>query len=341
MRSGHSGLGSLLLGIAACAAGSSTPAERPVMISDGRPSMGTLLQIQLEVHDPRAGRKLLAELYEEAARLEGILTTYDPTSATERLNASGESEIPPELQEALARGVAAAQETGGVFDISIGPLIHLWSVAAERNTLPTPAEISEAKNRVGAAGIRVGGGRARLATGMRIDFGGLGKGWALDRLGQRLNDNVIAALFDFGGSSWLARGTPEGEPGWRVLVSSHAGHRRIVTLRDESLSVSESLGQSTEIEGKRFSHVLDPRTGWPTEEARLAAVRSPSGSTAEVWSTALLVLGPDGLAEVSRLGHEALLLDEAGTRHATPGFGDQTLFPLQTPVVVEPVTTSP
>lgn len=302
-------------------------------ISDGRLAMGTVLQITLVLDDPTRGRAILEELFDEAARLEGILTTWDPGSATSRLNregARGEVEIPPELHGILEASQRAAVETGGVFDVTVGPLVALWRSAAERGALPSEHELAEARARVGAGGIRLAPCTARLPAGVAVDFGGIGKGWALDRLGELLlRRGVEHALLDFGGSSWLALGAPDGDSGWRVLVASRDGLREIVTLRDESLSVSESFGQWTEIEGRRFGHVIDPRSGWPVAHTALAAVRAASGETAEVWSTALLVWKPEeGMKRVrARPDLEALLLGAEGTRRTTRGFGATTALP--------------
>ena len=118
-------------------------------------------------------------------------------------------------------------------------------------------------------------------------------------------------------------------PGWRLLARApEGGFAGVVVLRDLSLSVSGSLGQWSEIGGRRFGHVLDPRSGWPLTRRREAIVVAPSGELAEVLSTALLVLGEqEGIALVSDApGCEALLLDADGRRWSTPGWQRATAF---------------
>lgn len=321
------------LSLAACAGPAPTSSAVVGKVADGRLAMGSVLQITLVLEDPARGRAILDELFDEAARIERILTTWDPESATSRLNRSrGEVGIPPELHAILDASRRAGRATDGVFDVTVGPLIALWREAAERGALPSESALRAARERVDARTIELAPGRARLPEGTTVDFGGIGKGWTLDRLGELLAErDVEHALLDLGGSSWLARGSPDGGPGWNVLVTSRDGLREIVTLRDESLSVSESFGQWIEIEGRRYGHVIDPRSGWPVAHTALAAVRAPDGEAAEVWSTALLVFSPEeGLRRVRALPEmEALLLGADGTRRSTPGFGAMTAVPPQ------------
>ncbi|MBW2242591.1 MAG: FAD:protein FMN transferase [Deltaproteobacteria bacterium] len=295
-------------------------------VSDGRQAMGTILEITLYVAEAEQGRLLLDRLYNRVAALEAEITTWNEASAASRLNAAAGTEpvaVPPALRALLTVGVQAALETEGVFDVSVGPLIALWRQAGERGRIPTASEIDAARRRVGAERIALVGNSAALAPEMTISFDGVAKGWALDRLGEMLeNEGIERVLLDFGGSSWLARGAPPNAAGWRVLIADQAGRRSLIVLRDESLSVSESLGQNIEIDGRSFSHVIDPRSGWPVETRRLTAVRSPLGAEAEIWSTALLIFSEEeGRRRIDEHeGLEALWIEADGRAHHTEGF---------------------
>ena len=165
---------------------------------------------------------------------------------------------------------------------------------------------------------------------MSVNFGGIGKGWALDRMREALAARGIAnALLDFGGSSWLALGAPADAPAWRVLLrDGRGGYAGAVTLRDTSASFSESFGESSEIEGRRYGHVIDPRTGWPIQQPLAGFAVAADGATAEALTKALLVLGPDeALARVAGMpGAEALVIDAAGALHESAGFRRVTGF---------------
>ncbi|MDH3687440.1 MAG: FAD:protein FMN transferase, partial [Myxococcales bacterium] len=138
-------------------------------------------------------------------------------------------------------------------------------------------------------------GSARLIrSGMALDLGGLGKGFALDELKAGLEGEVEGALLDFGRSSMLALGRAvDGKP-WRLLVGGGPGEPHgTLELRERALSVSSSLGRYTVIDNQRYGHVIDPRSGLALREGRFAAVLAPSAAEAEAWSTALLILPPE------------------------------------------------
>ncbi len=171
---------------------------------------------------------------------------------------------PPALARILTDSQRLSRATGGVFDPTVGPLIALWIRAGESGRLPRAAAIAEARSRVGIERISIdAAGRVTLAKGMAVNFGGVGKGWALDRMRELLAARGIAnALLDFGGSSWLALGAPADAPAWRVLLrDGRGGYAGAIALRDTSVSFSESFGEWSEIEGRRYGHVIDPAHG--------------------------------------------------------------------------------
>ena len=310
-------------------------AERPlVTLQDGRPLMGTVLQLTLVMEDAAGARAAADACFSLGAELEAALTTYDAASATSRMNASagsGPFAAPPALARILADSQRLSRATGGVFDPTVGPLIALWSRAGESGRLPAAAAIAEARTHVGIERIGIdAAGRVTLAAGMAVNFGGIGKGWALDRMHELLAERgVTNALLDFGGSSWLALGAPTDAPAWRVLLrDGRGGYAGTVTLHDTSVSFSESFGESSEIEGRRYGHVIDPRTGWPSQAPLAGVALAADGATAEALTKALIVLGaPEGLAVVARMpGAEALVIDAAGGRHESPGFRRATAF---------------
>jgi thiamine biosynthesis lipoprotein len=295
---------------------------------DGRPLMGTLLQVTVLAADEARARAAADACFALGAELEAVLTTYDPASATSRMNAgagAGPFAAPPALAQLLAESRRLARSTGGAFDPSVGPLIELWSAATRAGRLPAESAIAAARRRVGMERIRLdAAGRVWMEPGMAVNFGGVGKGFALDRMREALAAHGVAnALFDFGGSSWLALGAPADAKAWRVLLrDGRGGFAGAATLRDASASFSESFGAWSEIEGRRLGHVIDPRTGWPIEQPLAGFAVAPDGATAEALTKALLVLGPaEALAVVARFeGAEALVIDAAGARHESPGF---------------------
>ena len=269
-----------------------------VAVSDGRYVMGTVLEITLVVRDAGRGRLLLEETFAAAARLDRLLSRYVPESEVSALNdAAGLDAITvsPAVARALRAALTYGERTGGAFDVTVGPLVELWSEAGRRRRLPSPAELQSARALVGPAGLVMDdAASARLAQrGMALDLGGLGKGFALDELRAKLEGHVEGALLDFGRSSMLGLGRPARGDTWRLLVGGGPGEPRgTLELGSRALSVSSSLGQYTVIDNTRYGHVIDPRSGRALQEGRFAAVLAPSAAEAEAWSTALLVLPP-------------------------------------------------
>jgi thiamine biosynthesis lipoprotein len=298
-------------------------------VSDGRMAMGTVLEIRLEGVAQAQGRALLERLFARAQELEQVFTRFDERSALSALNAGAgprRRPVPADLARLLADAAAWSARTRGAFDVTVGPLVELWTRAAERGAPPSGEELRAARARVGAHRMRAdpGAGEVALEPGTSIDLGGVAKGYALDVLVRMLaEDGVGAALLSFGGSSLHALGTPPGEDAWRVALRDTSGEPAgVLLLRDRALSVSASLGQSTRIGDRRYGHVIDPRTGAALERDRIGAVVAPSGVGAEALSKALLVL--DALEAIalarSLPGVDAWLIDSDGTERATPGF---------------------
>jgi thiamine biosynthesis lipoprotein len=294
--------------------------------------MGTVLQVSVHGGDPH----LLDALFTRVSELEALFSSHERTSDVSRLSSasgSGPLAVHPEVARLLGACIGYTALTRGSFDVTVGPLVALWTEAAQRGRRPEAGALLLARSRVGSDKLRVDRERdtAELSTsGMAVDLGGVAKGTATDALADMLRRaGAGGALVDFGGSSLHALGAPPGEPGWRVLVRDGVGgFAGIATLRDRALSVSGSLGQSVEIDGERYGHVLDPRSGEPLRERRLAVVLAPSGELAEALSKALLVLHPsESLPLVEQLAEvEALLIEETGRLRPSSGFERAVAF---------------
>jgi len=320
-------VGALLLSI--LTQGCATESTLGRAISDGRYEMGTVLEITLEGLEPEPAAEALDDLYAVATRLDRLLSTYRPESDISRLNRTagrGRQPVDSEVEEILQLSIAYSELTHGAFDVTIGPVVELWMEAAERNAPPTAAELAAARRLVGADRISAlsGEGVSLGEAGMKLDLGGIAKGYALDRMLPLLERHGIeSALLNFGQSSSWAVGAPAGSPGWRLLIHGPEGRfEGLITLRDQALSVSGSQGQSVEIGGRRYGHIIDPRSGEPLMRARQAVVVSKRAALAEVLSLALLVLdAEEGLALVAAEPDcEALLIDDGGALRSTPGW---------------------
>jgi thiamine biosynthesis lipoprotein len=337
--------GALLAALSALACAASPPPPALVEVSDGRLAMGTLLEITLHAPAAAPARETLDALFGLAQELDAKLSRYQPESELSKLNRAagrGPAPVGPELARILEASAAYAKLTRGAFDVTVGPLVVLWTRAGESGVPPSDAAIAQARALVGADQIRVEGSRAALARdGVSVDLGGIAKGWALDQMLPLLRERGIdRALLDFGQSSLWALGAPPGAAGWRLLARG-PGDRPlgVLTLSDQALSVSGSLGQWVEIGGRRYGHVLDPRSGLPLERRRQALVVAPDAALAEALSKGLLILGEqEGIALVAaQTGCEGMLVDADGGRWETPGWREAVRFEaaLEPPPAVE------
>ena len=286
-------------------AGALPPAPRSTqeLLRRTRLAMGTTLTLTVSGLPEAQALDAMEAAFAEVDRLETILTTWREESDASRLNrgAGGEPQsFAPELLEVLERSVSWSERTGGAFDATVGPLVSLWRKAASAGVPPGDAEIEAARALVGCREIEVDArrNRARLArAGASVDFGGIGKGYALDRAAAVLESRgARRALFDFGGQ-FLALDPPEGDRAWKIDVRDPArpdATAGAIGLVRSSISSTADYERGFDVAGKRVSHVFDPRTGRPVEGMLGATVVYASATGADALSTALYVMGAEG-----------------------------------------------
>lgn len=286
--------------------------------------------------DPGVVEKRIVARLEE---LENRFSSYRPGSELSRFNATGGTDwfpVSAELAQVALEARTISELTGGAFDVTVDPLVRLWGFgpAGRGPALPTAASIAAARNRVGwlqldarltPAALR------RTSEGVTADFSSIAKGFATDVLSALLADSGAANhLVQIGGDLRACGRDATGGP-WRAGIETPAAELSrvaiVVSLRAQALSTSGDYRNFFFQDGRRYSHLIDPRTGWPATGA-LAAVSVVHASSARssALATALFVLGPDdGFALAQRLGLACVFLvrDPTGpgyTRRATPEF---------------------
>jgi thiamine biosynthesis lipoprotein len=200
----------------------------------------------------------------------------------------------------LVRGQALAERTGGAFDITVGPLVNLWRRARRKQEMPGPELIAEMKARVGYKNLRLDPAPRTaelLVPEMRLDLGSIGKAFAVDDALAVLRQRGLPRAL-VGGSGDMAAGeAPPDLPGWRVEVAPldtpGAPPAQIVYLRNCGIATSGDVFQRVEIAGKRYSHIIDPRTGLGVTDHGLVTVIAADVATANGLSTSVSVLGPE------------------------------------------------
>ena len=233
--------------------------------------------------------------------LEAQMTIYRETSELSLLNAAAADQpmvVEAELYQLLKRAVEVSHATGGAFDPTSGPLVKLWSACRAAGRVPTDGEIQSCLSIVGADHVHFNDAEHTVefdAAGIELNLGGIGKGYALDRIaGEMQGKDLDAFLLHGGYSSILAVGDHNETGGWPVGIGNPLfTDRRMGTLllKDKAMSTSGSNIQYYRVGGKRYGHILDPRTGWPIENLLSVTVLANTAAEADALSTAFFVMG--------------------------------------------------
>lgn len=250
--------------------------------------------------------------------LNRILSDYDPDSELSRLGSTSPHPTPvpvsPELFQVLSVATEVSRASDGAFDISVGPLTQLWRRTRRQRELPDSGKLQAAIAAVGWNSVQLAPpDRVRLLKpGMRLDAGGIAKGYALDEATRILRSHGIRSSLVAGAGDLVVTAPPPGQRGWRVEVAPldipNAPPARHVWLRDASLCTSGDLFQHVEIGGTRYSHIVNPRTGLGLTDHSLVTVIGPDGMTTDALSTALSVAGPAHAVSIARRFEAEVLL---------------------------------
>jgi len=289
--------------------------------------MGTSCRLVAVVPPGRddQARRALADAEESLRRIETLMSSWLADSEITRFNQAGDSIGIPLSQptlEVLGSAWEAWQATGGAFDITVGPLVELWRRAGEAGVLPTEAAVAAARAAShwdlieffeDSAGKRL--------RSVQVDLGGIAKGYGIDRAVEAMQAaGAIGGLVEVGGDLRLFGPSPQDGP-WPVEVRDPFGTGEpveILTLTDAAVCTSGDYARFHTIEGRRYSHIIDPRTGRPAAVAASVTVIGPSAREADVWATALSVLGAGGLDTIPA-GLRIILIAPDGTIHRRTG----------------------
>ncbi len=266
--------------------------------------MGLEVRIVLYAPNGDQARAAARAAFVRVADMEQIMSDYRPKSEVRLLDGRAGAWVPvsDDLFRVLASAVEVAAASNGAFDPTAAPLVALWREARRVHRLPSPAQIDSARMFVNWRRISLDSAtrRVRLRAGTRIDLGGIAKGDIVQQAIATLRANGIASALVEAGGDIAVSDAPPGQPGWRVAVASGdtAMVRRAAALTNAVISTSGPAFQFLEIDGKRYSHVVDPRTGMGLTSNTQATVISSNGALADALSTALTILRADQATRV-------------------------------------------
>jgi len=295
--------------------------------AETRTLMGTVVSITVYAPTYEQAEAATSRAYKHMANLEGALSASVPNSDVSLINdlAGVPSPVSPAALFVITRALEISKLTNGAFDITVGPLLSLWRDSAQRERLPTDTDLEEARLRVGYEKVAVsnapGNPTVMIPAGSSIDLGGIAKGYIVDQGVGILRRHVSSALIDAGGDIY-ALGTKPGNEPWVIGVQDPRRPQDLSALietlhvADCAVATSGNYARYFEVEGKRYSHIVDPRTGWPVDRVPSATIIARDATTADALATAASVLDPeDSLRLIQSLpGVEALLFIREGER---------------------------
>jgi thiamine biosynthesis lipoprotein len=266
-----------------------------------RLSMACVYAIEAYGPDAKALPVILDEALDEVDRIDRLMSHYKADSALSRLNreaSRGPVKVDPELFDFIAEAMRYQRESGGAFDITVGPLMKAWGFFRGEGRVPAGHELADARLRVGGARVVLNAEEKTIAfdrAGVELDLGGIAKGYAVDRVVELLRARrIAAALISAGGSTIYGLGAPPGREAWPVEIQdpNDAGKTAMtVRLKNRALSVAGSSEKSFTAAGVVYSHIMDPRTGKPVPGIRSVAVLANSGTEGDALDNAFFVLG--------------------------------------------------
>jgi len=301
----------------------STACSSPADIHETRFIMGTLVEFTIAAEDNEQAAVAIIAPAAEMQRIEDAFTIYgDHPNAVKAFNASAPNTpvtLPDEVAALLTLALQVKQQSGGAFDPALGKLNLLWgfSIDPPPASPPNPEAIKKAIPPAHCIDKR---GKQWLRTDTRclLDFGAIAKGYAIDRGIAMLQEHgVHNAIINAGGDIRLIG--KHGERAWHIGIRHPRKQGDVIAALDFQDDVSIVTSGDYERffidDGKRYHHLLNPKTGWPATESQSATVIAASAALADAWSTALFVQGADGIPFQKNMNKNALLIDKKGEMH--------------------------
>ena len=267
------------------------------------PRMGTMFRIEMYSASSEQASKAAEAAFARAEELEQIMSDYRADSELSRLAREGTAApfpVSSDLYDVLAKSQWTSELSRGVFDVSIGPLVNLWRAARKTKRLPDPAEITKARALVNYHNIEMDPVRHTVFlkhADMMLDLGAIGKGYAADQMLAVLQSQGISRAMVVAGGEVVVGEPPPGDSGWKVgmdTADADAGSPPCtVLLRAGAVSTSGDEHQFLELNGHRYSHVINPATGWALEGESSTTVIARDSTTADALATAFSLMPVD------------------------------------------------
>jgi thiamine biosynthesis lipoprotein len=330
-------------------AGSDAPIGETYLFHAARRAMACQFEVFLNAGQYRQETEAALQVLDLVSALEEQLSYFRPESELSRINALAAArpvEVEPGLFGILQLALQLSVETGGALDITSTPLWEAWGFARRAGAVPSDEQLADAKQLVGSHLVELNPHQHTVRftkPGVRLNLGSMGKGYALDRCAETMAQLAVEHFLIHGGqSSMIARGmrgiaapgVSTAGPGWVVgLRHPLRPDRRAgdVRLRERALGTSGSQFQSFWHQGRRYGHILDPRSGYPAQNVYSVTVVAPSALLADALSTTFFVMSPEAVLDYCRTRPELAVLlfcparRRGGVEIRSSGFAEDTL----------------
>jgi thiamine biosynthesis lipoprotein len=268
---------------------------------DSRISMACAYSVVVYGSDESKLAEAVNAALDEVDRIDRLMSHYKPDSPLSQLNRQAASQpvkVEAELFNFIAECLRYSRASDGAFDVTVGPLLKSWGFFRGEGRMPKADELDEAKNKVGWQHVILNEREKTIQfdrVGVELDLGGIAKGYAVDKAVEVLKRHGITrALVSACGSTIYGLGAPPGKTAWEVKLRDPVHSQKTamtVRLKDRALSVSGSYEKFFDLDGKRYSHIFDPRTGWPVQGVLSVAVLTDTGTAGDALDNVLYVLG--------------------------------------------------
>jgi FAD:protein FMN transferase len=284
------------------------------LVRRSQPLLGTFVVVTAYSANREAANRAMTAAFNEIRRIDSLMSLHRADSELARVNAlAGQQpvQVSAELFLVISNALEIARQTDGGFDPTIAPLTRLWGFLWKEHRLPSRPEVETVLPRVNYKLVELDAEYRTVhfkTNGVTLDLNAIAKGYAVDCAMEKLRRPGMTNVMVRAGGDLRVMGAPPGKDGWSVQIEdpTRGGRRRVLVLRDAAVSTSGSYENFFEAGGRRYSHILNPRTGMPVEGIASCTVAAATCLQSDAWATALFVLGPE--ASLKRFGGDMRML---------------------------------
>jgi len=297
--------------------------------------MGTVVEIAFIGENQEKAEKAALQAFHEVRRIEQLMSPKIETGDVFRINQSAGKEwveVSPETLHVVKKSIDISELSEGGFDITVGPLVELWRKAREKGYPPSEKDLKRSLDLVGFRNVLINqGGKIFLKKGgMSIDLGGIAKGYAVDKVFEKLKKLGYQNLIVNAGGDLRAGGLKFGQP-WSIGIQDPRIPDKIlakVSFTEGAIATSGDYEKYFIYQGKRYHHIFNPRNGLPEEECQSVTIVYKDGMISDAFSTTVFVLGPEkGYSLCQRVGGmDCLIVDKEGKIILSPGLKGRISF---------------